>query len=287
MAHYLYGPGKSTKYNTGAPGTGGAAGEGRKRRRFLCPGPACQGGTWARGRGSDCPAARSRAQPHRLLPGPARGCGRARGLLELGGPFLSATTPQPPARLGARGAPPGRGGDARRRCALVVHTRGGDCGDLGAILLPGLQILQSKERRVVQTERVGLDRVVEGLFWKASCCSLQHQAGSPAAAPPPLLRRLPPAPGRRGCVPSGARHRGAAGGALTRPGAEASREPRARSPSASRPALCARHLRVRGWVGSLVFVRREIAGRGTPAGLPTCTPGYCGFANNKDCFFAG
>lgn len=69
---------------------------------------------------------------------------------------------------------------------------GGDRRDLGALLLPGLQVLQREQRRVVQTQRVGLDRLVERLL-EGVVLQLQHQPARLLPLGLPLLRRLPPA----------------------------------------------------------------------------------------------
>ena len=173
------------------PGEGGCGRGAEKRKALSLSGPGL-GRDWARGGGSDCPAARS--------PGPAPSAdggdaAAPRGLLELGRPFPSRPRlPPTPSPAGGPGRPAGSG----RRCLATVRAGGshqrGDCGDLGAILLPGLQILQSKERRVVQTERVGLDRVVEALL-EGVVLQLQHEPARLLPLRLPLLRRLPPAPG--------------------------------------------------------------------------------------------
>lgn len=232
----------------------------------------------------DCAAARS--------PGPAplrgrRGCGRAPGLPELGGPFPSRPR-FPPSPAGGPGRPAGWG---RRSLATVraggSHQRG-DGGDLGAILLPGLQILQSKERRVVQTERVGLDGVVEALL-EGVVLQLQHEPACLLPLRLPLLRRLPPAPEE-----GEGQHRQAPGTAGSPAGPQPSREPRpagslgAWSPSASRPALCARGPRVRvvGWDRLFMLCARRSPG-GDSARRPPARPGFVASPTTKICFFCG
>lgn len=187
----------------------------------------------------------SRAEPG---PSPLRGGGDAaapRGLLELGGPFPSwpwfppspAGGPRRPTAWGWRSLATVRAGGSHQR---------GDGGDFGAILLPGLQILQSEERRVVQTERVRLDGVVEALL-EGVVLQLQHEPARLLPLRLPLLRRLPPAPGE-----GEGQHCHAPGTAGPPAGLQPSREPRpagsleAQSPSASGPAPCARGRRVPG-----------------------------------------
>lgn len=227
-----------------APGPGGCGRGAEKRKALSLSGPGL-GRDWARGGGSDCAAARS--------PGPAplrgrRGCGRAPGPLRARRPLsLSASgPPQPPSPAGG----PGRPAEWGRRSLATVSAGGshqrGDGGDLGAVLLPGLQILQSKQRRVVQTERVGLDGVVEALL-EGVVLQLQHEPARLLPLRLPLLRRLPPAPGEGEGQP---RH--APGTAGPPAGPQPSRERRpagsleAQDPSTPLLALCARGPRVRG-----------------------------------------
>lgn len=184
----------------------------------------------------------ARAQPPSAAGGDAAA---PRGLLELGGPCPSRPR-VPPSPAGGPGRPAGWG----RRSLVTVRAGGshqrGDGGDLGAVLLPGLQILQSKERRVVQTERVGLDGVVEALL-EGVVLQLQHEPARLLPLRLPLLRRLPPAPGE-----GEGQHRHAPGTAGPPAGPQPSREQRpagsleAQDPSAPLLALCARGPRVRG-----------------------------------------
>lgn len=221
----------------------------------------------------------ARAQPPSAAGGDAAA---PRGFLELGGPFPS----RPRLPLSPAGGP-GRPAAWGRRSLATTRAGGshqrGDSGDFGAIFLPGLQILQSKERRVVQTERVGLDGVVEALL-EGVVLQLQHEPARLLPLRLPLLRRLPPAPGE-----GEGQHRYAPGtSGPPAAGPQPSREPRpAQSPSASRPVLYAVGPASREWVGSPVFIVHQAVSEKGLRPLPTCTPGYCGFANNKDCFFCG
>lgn len=175
----------------------------------------------------------SRAEPGPSLPP------RPAGMRPRPGAYSSTATPSPlglgspPSPAGGPGRPAGWG---QRSLATVrpggSHQRG-DGGDFGAIFLPGLQILQSKERRVVQTERVGLDGVVEALL-EGVVLQLQHEPARLLPLRLSLLRRLPPAPGE-----GEGQHRQAPGTA----GPQPSWEPRptgsleAESLSASHPVL--------------------------------------------------
>lgn len=91
--------------------------------------------------------------------------------MSLAGPSpLGHDSPQPPARLGARGAPPGRGGDARRRCALVVHTREVTAGTLELSSSQGCRFCRAKSDELCRQSGSGCIESLR-LFWKASCCS--------------------------------------------------------------------------------------------------------------------
>lgn len=260
-----------------APGPG-AAGEGRRNvRRFLCQARA-SGGT-GRGAGARIVQSRgARAQP------PSAGGGmrpRPGAYLSLAGPSRLGLD-SPPRPAGGPGRPAGSG----RRYLVTVRAGGshqrGDGGDLGAILLPGLQILQSKQRRVVQTERVGLDRVVEALL-EGVVLQLQHEPTRLLPLRLPLLRRLPPAPGE-----GEGQHRQAPGTAGPPAGPPPAREPRpagsleAQSQSASPPALCAGDPRVRGLGWDRLFLL--CAGRspgGNSARRPLAHPGIVASPTTK------
>lgn len=122
-----------------APGPEGA-GEGRRNvRRFLCQARAWGGN--GRGAGARIVQPRgARAQPPSAA---GRGAAAPRGLRELGGPFPSRPW-LPPSPAGGPGRPAALG----RRSLVTVRACGshqrGDGRDFGAILLPGLQILQSE-----------------------------------------------------------------------------------------------------------------------------------------------
>lgn len=149
-------------------------------------------------------------------------CGRAEpGPAPLGGPGPRSRPGFPPPQ-------PGWGSEAPRQVGAAIRGDGarggshqrGDSGDLGTVLLPGLQILQCEERRVVQTERVGLDGVVEALL-EGVVLELQHEPARLLPLRLPLLRRLPPAPGE-----GEGQHCHAPGPAGPSAGPQPSREPR-------------------------------------------------------------
>lgn len=73
------------------------------------------------------------------------------------------------------------------------HQRG-DCGDLGAIILPGLQILQSKSDELCRQSGSGWIESLSSL--EGVVLQLQHEPARLLPLRLPLLRRLPPAPGR-------------------------------------------------------------------------------------------
>lgn len=179
--------GKSTKYNTGAQPGGAGAGRSNVRRFFVRPGPGA-----GRGAGRGAPIVQPRGPGPSPFPRLALCCA-PQGPRESGRP-----TPLGPASLPSPAGGPGCPAWWGRRSVATVHAGGshqrGDSGDLGTVLLPGLQILQSKERRVVQTERVGLDGVVEALL-EGVVLQLQHEPARLLPLRLPLLRRLPPAPG--------------------------------------------------------------------------------------------
>lgn len=123
-----------------------------------------------------------------------------------------AGTARHPPRRGSRGL--GAGGAAGRaprasplRARLPGSHQRGDRGDLGALLLPGLQVLQREQRRVVQAQRVGLDRLVQRLL-EGVVLQLQHQPARLLPLGLPLLRRLPPAGGHAQPAPDTAALRG-------------------------------------------------------------------------------
>ena len=67
----------------------------------------------------------------------------------------------------------------------------GDTGDLGGVIRPRLEILEGKERGVVDTDGVGLDGLVDG-FLEGFLLQLHEDAVCLLPLGLPLLRCLPP-----------------------------------------------------------------------------------------------
>lgn len=68
---------------------------------------------------------------------------------------------------------------------------GGDAGDFGGVVRPRLEVLEGKERGVVDTDGVGLDGLVDG-FLEGLLLQLHEDAVRLLPLGLPLLRRLPP-----------------------------------------------------------------------------------------------
>lgn len=262
-----------------APGPG-AAGEGRRNvRRFLCQARAW-GGT-GRGAGARIVQPRgTRAQPPSAASEDAAVPG---GLHELGGPFPSR--PQFPPQPGwGPGAPRWIGASILGDCVLVAHTRDVTAGTLELSSSQGCRFCKAKSDELCRQSGSGWIESLR-LFWKASCCScsMSRLACCRSASRSSAVCRLHRGRERDSTVrrpaPRGRQRDPNPPGSRAQPGAS---RRRVRLPPAR--IVCRAPAGPGSGLGSffVVVVRQEIARRGLHP-PPTCTPGYCGFANNKDC----
>lgn len=86
-----------------------------------------------------------------------------------------------------------RGQRGHRRCQPLFAGGGdgGDAGDFGGVVRPGLEVLQGEERGVVHADGVGLDGLVDG-FLEGLLLQLHEDAVCLLPLGLPLLRCLPP-----------------------------------------------------------------------------------------------
>lgn len=176
----------------GAPGHRGSFSSRALARGHVCQGSALSGSV----SGSLRPASETFGRTKGLRGGELLLLRSPTGGESLGGEFPFPIGPCRAMLHGTHVCPVTKG---TRRCQPLFAGRGngGDAGDLGGVIRPGLEVLQGEERGVVHADGVGLDGLVDG-FLEGLLLQLHEDAVCLLPLGLPLLRCLPP--GRKAAI---------------------------------------------------------------------------------------